>query len=397
MKTFIPLIIIHIIISQLIQSFPFFVTIHAYLVLILGIYFSLFDNNTSRTMPILFYIVGSELLWRGFGADVIWEYGKYSAILIMLINILRLGANKIKNKKGLFILLCFIPSFFILVEFDRIAISHAISGPFSLAIAILLFSNQTLDRINLIKQLIALLLPIISLLTIMTVSTLQHGEIDVYASYVKEYTTAGLGPNQAANILGLGVLAFFLLYIIKKDNKSILLIFGLLMIFQTMITHSRGGFWNAILAISVCITFLFTEKEKRLKFLLGTSILSLFLYLFAFPQIDKIAKGTISSRYADTDISHRENIIETELRAFKDNPLMGIGPGSSRSFRVKNYNSSKHTHTEYTRLLSEHGIFGLIVIFILLSIINSLMRINNGLAKSVSLALITWSVLFMFH
>ena len=84
MKTFFPLIIIHIIISQLIQSFPFFVTIHAYLVLILGIYFSLFDNNTSRTMPILFYIVGSELLWRGFGADVIWEYGKYSAILIML-------------------------------------------------------------------------------------------------------------------------------------------------------------------------------------------------------------------------------------------------------------------------------------------------------------------------
>ena len=348
-------------------------------------------------MPILFYIVGSELLWRGFGADVFWEYGKYSAILIMLINILRLGANKIKNKKGLFILLCFIPSFFILVEFDRTSISHAISGPFCLAIAIVFFSNQILNKINLIKQLIALSLPIISLLSIMLVSTLQHGEIDVYASYVKEYTTAGVGPNQAANILGLGVLAFFLLYIIKKGNKSILLIFGLLMLFQTMVTHSRGGFWNALLAISVCITFLLTEKEKRKKFLLGASIVFSFLYLIVFPLVDNIAKGTISSRYADTNILHRENIIETELRAFMDNPLIGIGPGSSRSFRVKNYNSPKHTHTEYTRLLSEHGIFGLIVIFILLSILYNLLRNNNGLAKSVSLALITWSMLFMFH
>ena len=98
------------------------------------------------------------------------------------------------------------------------------------------------------------------------------------------------------------------------------------------------------------------------------------MYIFVFPIIDDYSKGSISNRYTDTDISHRENIIETELRAFVENPLLGIGPGSSRNFRIENYNSPKHTHTEYTRLLSEHGLFGFFVILLFLIILKNIIR-----------------------
>ena len=397
MKNLILSIFIHIILGLLISSNSLVGTIHAQIVVAVAIYFSLFDKNTDRTVPLILYITGAELLWRGFGANVFWEYGKYSAILLMAINISRFGSKKIKNKIGFLILLLLLPSFVVLNEFERQSIAHAMSGPFCLGIAVIFFSNQIINKEKLILLLTALALPIISLLSIMLISTLQYGEIDVYAAYVKAYTTAGVGPNQASNILGLGVLTFFLLYLVNKENAVIYMTLGLLMLFQTIITHSRGGFWNAFLAVSICITFLFAEKKVRQKFFLGVLSFCLLLYIFVFPIIDDYSKGSISNRYTDTDISHRENIIETELRAFVENPLLGIGPGSSRSFRIENYNSPKHTHTEYTRLLSEHGLFGFFVILLFLIILKSIIRKNNGLARSISLSLIFWSLLFMFH
>ena len=91
-------------------------------------------------MPILFYKL--VLLWKR--CRCILEYGKYSAILIMLINILRLGANKIKNKRDY--LFYYVLYHHFIQLFDRTSISHAISGPFYLAIAIVFFSNQILNR-----------------------------------------------------------------------------------------------------------------------------------------------------------------------------------------------------------------------------------------------------------
>ena len=213
MKNLISSIIIHIILGFLISSNSLFGTIHAQIVVAVAIYFSLFDKNTDRTMPLILYITGAELLWRGFGANVFWEYAKYSTILVMAINISRFGSKKIRNKIGFLILFLLLPSFIVLNEFERQSIAHAMSGPFCLGIAVIFFSNQVISKEKLILQLTTLALPITSLLSIMLISTLQYGEIDVYAAYVKAYTTAGVGPNQASNILGLGVLTFFLLYL----------------------------------------------------------------------------------------------------------------------------------------------------------------------------------------
>ena len=57
----------------------------------------------------------------------------------------------------------------------------------------------------------------------------------------------------------------------------------------------------------------------------------------------------------------------------------------------------KHNHTEYTRLIAEHGLFGFIIILILLFITFKIIFKKNGLERSVSLSILSWCLLFMIH
>ena len=69
----------------------FFVTIHAYSVLLVGFYFSINDKNANRLLYIVGYIVGSELIWRGYAANVFWESENiYHLFLIIIITRLRI-------------------------------------------------------------------------------------------------------------------------------------------------------------------------------------------------------------------------------------------------------------------------------------------------------------------
>ena len=391
------LVILQIVLSILLWSSSFLTTLHALLTAAIGLYFSFKDKTSHRALISIFYILGSELLWRGLKASIFWEYGKYSSILIMLILIYRFGLSKLKRKIGFLIIILLLPSFASLSEFNRQAIAHAISGPICLGLAIVIFSNHIISLPQFKDYCISILMPIVSLLSIVLYSTIQFGAIDIDAAYIYEATTAGIGPNQTSNILGLGILMCFLLYIVDNRNKYTYLILGLVILFQTIVTHSRGGFWNALIAIGFAISLIVITRPHRIKFLIGLSIFSGALYFYVFPKIDEISGGSILSRYMDTDLSRREILITTELNAYRENPIFGIGPGESRKYRINYYENRKHTHTEYSRLLAEHGLFGISIILILLNLIYKIFRSNRGLSKGIAISLAIWSLLFMTH
>ena len=120
-------------------------------------------------------------------------------------------------------------------------------------------------------------------------------------------------------------------------------------------------------------------------------------YYLIFPFLDNISRGSVISRFSDADLSSREEILATELDAFRKNPYFGIGPGQSRKYRLENYGSYRHSHTEYTRLLAEHGMFGVATLFILISLIISIIKNKKGFYRSISLTILSWSLLFMIH
>ena len=115
---------------------PVFVTIHAYIVLLAGIYLSLSDKKAERILYIIGYILGSELIWRGFGANIFWESGKLFIILFLTIIVYRLRSNGINGRLGIVFIVLLLPSFIVLEEFNRSDLSHALLGPILIGISV---------------------------------------------------------------------------------------------------------------------------------------------------------------------------------------------------------------------------------------------------------------------
>ena len=60
-------------------------------------------------------------------------------------------------------------------------------------------------------------------------------------------------------------------------------------------------------------------------------------------------------------ISGRAKIMALDLEIFRDYPLMGVGPGAAHHLRWRyGYGQTVAAHSEFTRMLAEHGLFGAI-------------------------------------
>ena len=59
--------------------------------------------------------------------------------------------------------------------------------------------------------------------------------------------------------------------------------------------------------------------------------------------------------------SSRVEIMLTDIEIFLDNFILGVGPGMGKYLRIKyTYGKIVSAHSEFTRILAEHGIVGLI-------------------------------------
>jgi len=116
-----------------------------------------------------------------------------------------------------------------------------------------------------------------------------------------------------------------------------------------------------------------------------------------FPALEQWTSGALGARLRDIEPTGRIEIIQSDLEVFMENPVFGIGLGQSnyehaRYFRVSN------THTEYSRMLAEHGIFGLISLLILAVVLGlKFLHKNEPVVKAVIVACLTWGLLFMAH
>lgn len=113
--------------------------------------------------------------------------------------------------------------------------------------------------------------------------------------------------------------------------------------------------------------------------------------------LDSITGGVFTNRYLGRtaegiekeDITAgRADIIEEELILFMENPF-GVGIGGSKHFRAIRFGGIPiATHNEFTRLLSEEGIFGLIILFtILIMPYKSYRRQPNLYAKAICISM----------
>jgi hypothetical protein len=115
------------------------------------------------------------------------------------------------------------------------------------------------------------------------------------------------------------------------------------------------------------------------------------------PNLDRFTEGKLVERFSRPDgAGGREDIAKSDLKIWMKYPVMGAGVGNSYSARREFLGHAAFPHTEYTRLLAEHGLFGLAAGLILLWILfrASLLSLEP-LCLSIKGGVLIFGLLFM--
>lgn len=368
----------------IIHFFNSFVFIYYAVFLVLGTYWVVKNNDKDfQVLTLLLYIVILEVLFRMKSSGSMYDIGKYSIIYFCILGF-SFKRISLKAWPYFFILILFIPGIILTVntfffEIDvRKKIMFNLLGPFSLIFASLYTYNKTLTLNRLNELLFVMGGPLISILSAVIIYTPSNTK-EVFENTSSNFATSGgFGPNQISVILGLGAFLFFIQFFFNRKEKlfsyvSLFLFF--LFAYRGLITFSRGGVLTSLAMILVfCyVVYNLLNKPARSKFLGVFSVLfvlSVVAWLFTSYQTG----GMIDKRYNNQDaagrfktsrLSGREDIMETDLKFFYENPVFGVGPGISGILREDEGIYGAQAHSEPTRLLAEHGSLGLIILILL--------------------------------
>lgn len=390
-------VLAHIPLALVLKNVPLLATGHALLALAVGLLFLRRDQGPERVVYVAAYITGCELLWRASHAAVFWEFGKYSVSMLLGLALIRHGLLREASRRPLYAFLFLLPSLTVLTSFDREAIAFNLSGPFSLAVCAMFFSTVKLGPAELRKVLAAIIAPIAGMATLSTVSSLEADLTQLVIG--GKATTAGLGPNQVSSVLGLGITAAVLSYFFwpQRRIRQAILLLALWFMIQGILSLSRGGLWTAVGAIAVASFYLLRSREARGRFFLVAAAIWVVSQFFLLPWVDDRTGGIVRARFSSADLTGRDQIMKADVMAFRDHPLLGLGPGESRFYHTRTFRVSA-THTEYTRLLAEHGAFGLASLLIYVSLgLKRWRRRDSHLERAVGLACMAWAALFLIH
>lgn len=376
------LISIHILIGYL-ATFSGFPKLFGISILILGFLIVVFSKNKNEeALLISGYFIGVEVFLRMVKGFISYETGKYAVAIFLIIGML-VGASKQKINVIYFIylLLLLLGIIFTQVpegESIRKAILFNLTGPFVLGICALYMYKRPLSYKDLKELLFMILLPVFSMVTYMYFRTPDLREM-IFGTGSNFSTSGDFGPNQVATILGFGmfVLGLFLYLKVKLTGFIILdAIFLVYFTYRGLLTFSRGGIITAALAF-VVLSFLVIIHKKG-------SFMSIFKYLLVFSVFvvgvwlytSNVTNGMIQNRYVGVDASGKKkdassgrfDLVSSQLESFKEAPFLGIGVGNGKFKREKKGELVTTSHNEVSRLIEEHGLIGVVLLIILISI-----------------------------
>jgi hypothetical protein len=378
-------------------------TAHALLTLTVGVGLAVFAKDTRKVAFAAAYITGAEVLWRMTNARVLWESGKYFTILIFILALLRIRRWKdISLPVAFFLLLCVSVPLTVLGESSSRAfddISFYMSGPLALTICAFYFSQITIDEQFIRRIGWFVIFPILGIATLTALGTLSAGHIS-FSDESNFATSGGYGPNQVSAVLGLGGALALMLFVMGKRiaGRWIILILALGLLTLSALTFSRGGLYNATVMFVLAVVHYMRSAKGRIAVFSAMLIIGLVGGYLIFPRLNAFTGGMLEQRFRDTDPTLRLQIARADVNLWFDNPLFGAGPGLSPVDRVELLGFKIAAHTEYSRILAEHGTAGLLAMLILLLMaIQRYMRASFIEEQAWTAALLAWPILEMTH
>lgn len=331
------------------------------------------DRNNEVIMACL-YFVCLEVFFRMVKSTPVYEVGKYVVLIFSIIGIYVKGFSLRSSWYVIYILL-FIPS--ILVAAERIdideslrkAIAFNLAGPVVLGVAAVYCFNREISK----KQLLnffGLAVAAILLMTGYVIFKAPDVSEITFSSASNAKASGGYGPNQVSTAFGIGIFLTFVRFILIKNlrTNAIDLLLFLLFTYRGYLTFSRGGVLTAFLMIGAFIATIVFLQSRNFKasfipkfVLIGAGVLVAFFYSSV------VTGGAIEYRYTNKDTIGREKedvsagrgeLANLETQAFLENPILGLGAGMSKYYKLQKAGIEGASHNEVTRLLAEHGAVG---------------------------------------
>ena len=339
-------------------------------------------DKTKTVLLACAYFVGIEVLFRITKAGISYEASKYLVVLFMLMGMFFKGISG-KGYPYFIYLIALIPSIFvasITLSFDvnfRTGVTFVLSGPICLGIATLFCYDRKVSTKTILDILLYMLLPTIALATYLFLYTPTIKDV-LTGTNSNRALSGGFGPNQVSTALGIGMFAMAVRIFLQSPSLLLKIIntaiFGAIT-FRAIVTFSRGGVFTAIIIIAAFLATIFLKSSNKQKQQIIVSF-SLFLAVASFTWVlsSNQTEGLIDKRYANQDKLGREKkdlttgrlvLFMDEVDGFLSSPFFGIGANRTKDKRMEEEGKLAASHNEIGRLLSEHGMLGILIITIL--------------------------------
>ena len=380
-------------------------TVHAVAVVALSLWWALAGRSQHRVALAAAYIMGAEVLWRMTDARIFWETAKYAICALFLIGLARRQGRRINGKAVLYFALL-TPSILLTVAelplgLAREQISFNLSGPLTLAVSVLFFTGLSMTESRFHGLLLAPLGPLLGVAAIAIRRTVSATAIH-FTQESNIVTSGGFGPNQVSAVLGLG--AFLALFYVLHGRirlplslRVMALAVMAVLATQSALTLSRGGVVTAGAAAAVATVYLVQDRRIRGRILQMAPLLFVVGAYVVTPRLDEFTGGALSKRFQDTSMGSRRELFAAEMRVWRDHPVFGAGPGMAKPARDAP-GVLAASHTEFSRLLAEHGLFGLGGLLLLALLTAQRFRqARTPVSRAMVLSMMGWSLLFMAH
>jgi hypothetical protein len=368
------------------------------------------------------YVIGFEIVYRISGANIAWEAGKYFSLMIIGVGLVINQRKKIPWT-FLFLLLLLLPALFLTKHTDpkevRGMIVFNFTGPLSLVLSGMYFYKASVQKSTYINGLRFAFLPAFALIVVISLKS-GLGGLQFTSVESNPDAAGGFGANQVSTALG-WFLLLILLFRIRGIRISLYVWLDWIMItfllIRGLVTLSRGGMMAAFISLFVAImVLLMYERSFRIKTrrMMPYVIVGLFFMLGVVWYTNKLTNNFLLYRYMGVStnelqtgipaddknyLTGRGDIMKGDFLAFQKYPIFGVGYGMAAKWHAVYYGRSAAAHTEYSRLLSEHGILGLIFIVIAFLGLPALFfhKLTGAVSRAFFAAFLLVSMLTMFH
>lgn len=383
---------------------PILATAHAGLVAAAMGVQVLWGRRLDRLVLLTAYAAMCDTYWRMTRSRAPWEFSKYLLLFGAVVILVRYSRRLRQPVGPLLLLISLVPGIGALVLTQGIVaaretISLVEMGMISLAVATLALRQVVISEGEAWDLGWVMLGPVVMALAVTTWSTLTTDDLG-FTTESNFAVTGGFGPNQVSALLGLGILMCLLLSFQRRGSTflAILATLGVWGTWAVFLTFSRGGVYSLVAAGAALLFVGVGTRGTRLRSVV-ISIVALVALMMTFSSVNDFSGNWLESRYdqSSTSATGRRDLVATDLEIWAENPLLGVGTGQSTRYHHLGGGTAA-AHTEYSRLLAEHGLGGLVAVGLLVTMgVAGVRQARGRWNRLFAAAMAMWALTTMLH